>query len=123
MDPTVLDQLVEELMQRWSRSVLQTGCRDCGGAPVQVDPTPADPTVMATIQAVTTDLGFQSSRLPSRASHDAQEIGRRWPMGMIFVPSREGLSHSAAEFTSDAQCCAGVAVLLESLQRLDRVLA
>ena len=123
LDPQVLSSLVVQLQDALEQVGLQTGCRIALEPQFEVAPTPADPTVMATIQAVTTDLGFQSSRLPSRASHDAQEIGRRWPMGMIFVPSREGLSHSAAEFTSDAQCCAGVAVLLESLQRLDRVLA
>jgi len=123
LDPQVLSSLVVQLQDALEQVGLQTGCRIALEPQFEVAPTPADSTVMATIQAVTTDLGFQSSRLPSRASHDAQEIGRRWPMGMIFVPSREGLSHSAAEFTSDAQCCAGVAVLLESLQRLDRVLA
>ena len=60
------------------------------------------------------------SALPSRASHDSQEMGRRWPMGMIFVPSRGGLSHSAAEFTSSRQCADGTAVLMQSLVRLDQ---
>ena len=78
---------------------------------------------MATIETVAEDFGLSMSRLPSRASHDAQEIGRRWPMGMIFVPSREGLSHSAAEFTSDSQCLSGTAVLLHTLEQLDRVLS
>ena len=43
-------------------------------------------------------------------------------MGMIFVPSRGGLSHSAAEFTSAEQCRSGTAVLLEALLRLDQML-
>ncbi len=60
------------------------------------------------------------SALPSRASHDSQEMGRRWPMGMIFVPSQGGLSHSAAEFTSSRQCSDGTAVLMQSLVRLDQ---
>jgi N-carbamoyl-L-amino-acid hydrolase len=47
-------------------------------------------------------------------------MGRRWPMGMIFVPSHRGLSHSAAEYTSLEQCLAGTAVLLASLLRLDQ---
>ena len=68
------------------------------------------------------DLGLSHSHLPSRASHDAQEVGRRWPMGMIFVPSQGGLSHSSAEFTSDDECWAGTAVLLGALQRLDQQL-
>ena len=74
------------------------------------------------VREIAADLGLSHSLHPSRASHDAQEVGRRWPMGMIFVPSQGGLSHSAAEFTSDEQCWAGTAVLLETLLRLDRQL-
>jgi beta-ureidopropionase / N-carbamoyl-L-amino-acid hydrolase len=40
-------------------------------------------------------------------------------MGMIFVPSRSGISHSEQEFTSLAQCVQGANVLLHSLIRLD----
>ena len=101
---------------------VETGCPIAVDPQFSVDPTPADAVVMATIAEAAADLGLSHSHLPSRASHDAQEVGRRWPMGMIFVPSRGGLSHSAAEFTSDEQCWAGTAVLLETLLRLDRQL-
>lgn len=123
LDPAVLEQLVSCLQGELESIGLQTGCAIRLEPQFQVSPTPADALVMATIESVAEDLGLSMSRLPSRASHDAQEIGRRWPMGMIFVPSREGLSHSAAEFTSDSQCLAGTAVLLHTLERLDRVLS
>ncbi len=122
VDPTVLDQLVEELMQQVESIGAETGCPISVDPQFSVDPTPADAVVMATIAEASADLGLSHSHLPSRASHDAQEVGRRWPMGMIFVPSRGGLSHSAAEFTSDEQCWAGTSVLLETLLRLDRQL-
>ncbi len=118
----VLDQLVSSLEADLKRISTSTGCPIRLEPQFQVQPTPADAMVMSTIASAATDLGLNWSRLPSRASHDAQEIGRRWPMGMIFVPSREGLSHSAAEFTSDSQCVDGTAVLLETVQRLDRAL-
>ena len=57
--------------------------------------------------------------LPSRASHDAQELGRRWPMGMIFVPSARGISHNPAEYTSDVDCHRGAEVLRNTIARLD----
>ena len=120
VDSAVLDQLVAELMQQVERVGVETGCPIQLDPQFDVEPTGADPAVMAAIIAAADDLGFSHSTLPSRASHDAQEIGRRWPMGMIFVPSRGGLSHSAKEFTSDEQCWAGAAVLLKTLQRLDR---
>ena len=101
----------------------QTGCAICLDHQFEVAPTPAHADVMAMIEASAQSLGLSHSRLPSRASHDAQEVGRRWPMGMIFVPSKGGFSHSAAEFTSEEQCWEGTAVLLEVLQRLDRSLA
>ena len=116
----VLDQLVAELMQQLERIGVETGCPIQLEPQFEVVPTAAAGGVMAAIASAAKDLGLSFSQLPSRASHDAQEIGRRWPMGMIFVPSRGGLSHSAKEFTSDEQCWAGTAVLLETLQRLDR---
>ena len=119
LSPAVLDQVVSSLEAELERIFNATGCPIRLEPQFQVEPTPADAMVMSTIASVATDLGLNWSGLPSRASHDAQEIGRRWPMGMIFVPSRDGLSHSAAEFTSDRQCVDGVAVLLETIQRLD----
>ena len=122
LNPSVLDQLVTQLMQSLETIGEQTGCAICVDPQFEVAPTPAHADVMATIEASAQSLGLSHSRLPSRASHDAQEVGRRWPMGMIFVPSQGGFSHSAAEFTSEEQCWEGAAVLLEVLQRLDRSL-
>jgi N-carbamoyl-L-amino-acid hydrolase len=58
--------------------------------------------------------------MPSRAGHDALEIGRFTDMGMIFVPSEGGFSHSEVEYTSPDQCTQGANVLLETLLRLDQ---
>ena len=122
LDPKVLDQLLDTLTLSLERIALQTDCEIRLEPQFEVAPTPASALVMTEIEEAASSLGLSRSHMPSRASHDAQEMGRRWPMGMIFVPSRGGLSHSAAEFTTDEQCCAGTAVLLETLQRLDRAL-
>ena len=122
LSPAVLQELVESLMLALENIGLKRGCRIDLDPQFDVAPTPADSTVMDAISSAASALGFSQSRLPSRASHDAQEVGRRWPMGMIFVPSQGGLSHSSAEFTSDDECWAGTAVLLGALQRLDQQL-
>ncbi|QEY31896.1 Zn-dependent hydrolase [Synechococcus sp. RSCCF101] len=88
-----------------------------------VDPTPADGTIQDVIVDCCDGLGLSHTHLPSRASHDAQEIGRLTAMGMIFVPSRDGVSHSGEEYTSDEQCAQGTEVLLRSLIALDQKLA
>jgi acetylornithine deacetylase/succinyl-diaminopimelate desuccinylase-like protein len=42
--------------------------------------------------------------MPSRAGHDALEMGRFTDMGMIFVPSEGGVSHSEIEYTTPEEC-------------------
>ena len=122
LSPQVLDELVDGLMQDLEAIGERRQCSIAIEPQFEVAPTPADALVIEAIAASAADLGLRSSHLPSRASHDAQELGRRWPMGMIFVPSRGGLSHSAAEFTTAEQCRSGTAVLLEALLRLDQML-
>ena len=84
---------------------------------------PCDPAFMDTVEAAAESLGYSNLRLPSGAGHDAQSIAVLAPVGMIFVPSRDGISHSPREFTSVADITNGARVLLESLRRLDRTLA
>ena len=57
--------------------------------------------------------------LPSGAGHDAQNASRFAPMGMIFVPSRGGISHSPREFTLPEEVANGVDVLYRSVLLLD----
>ena len=63
------------------------------------EPALADPQVMDWIEGSAASLGLTRQRMPSGAGHDAQEIAHIAPMGMIFVPSVGGISHSPKEFT------------------------
>ena len=58
--------------------------------------------------------------MPSGAGHDAQSVAVLGPVGMIFVPSRDGISHSPREHSDAADIVAGADVLLHTLLRLDR---
>ncbi|MFM2429310.1 MAG: hypothetical protein RLZZ511_523 [Cyanobacteriota bacterium] len=89
---------------------------------LDIEPTRADPRIIHTLTqlCVTQDLAYLE--LPSRAGHDAQAMGRVVPMGMIFVPSRSGISHSEQEFTSAEECAQGTSLLLQSLIKLDALL-
>ena len=57
-------------------------------------------------------------RLPSGAGHDAQMLARMCPTGMVFVPSRGGVSHNPAEFTEPEHLAAGCQVLADVLVEL-----
>ena len=123
LSPDVLQEMVDGLMAALEQISGRRTCSIALDPQFEVEPTPAHALVMEAVADSASALGLRHSALPSRASHDAQELGRRWPMGMIFVPSRGGFSHSAAEYTSPQQCWAGAAVLFDALQRLDRQLS
>jgi N-carbamoyl-L-amino-acid hydrolase len=56
--------------------------------------------------------------MPSGAGHDAQNIARRMPAAMLFVPSIGGISHHWAEDTKDEDLALGVQVLGEAARRI-----
>lgn len=82
-------------------------------------PAPTDPRVRSTIDEVAKQLGLTTKLMPSGAGHDAQEIAKLCPIGMIFVPSRNGISHSPQEFSKAEDITNGVNVLLHSILKLD----
>jgi N-carbamoyl-L-amino-acid hydrolase len=81
----------------------------------------ATPEVQSQIEAAAAGLGLKTMRLPSGAGHDAQVMAKLGPMGMIFVPSVGGISHSPKELTRWADCANGANVLLETVLRMDRL--
>lgn len=76
--------------------------------------------VQRAIEAAANKLRLDSRHLPSGAGHDAQMMATLMPMGMIFVPSAGGISHSPKEFTSPRDCANGANVLLETVLELAR---
>lgn len=83
----------------------------------------ADPEMQAKIEAAATELGLKTMRLPSGAGHDAQMMAKIGPIGMIFVPSVDGISHSPKEFTRWQDCANGANVLLQTILLIDRAAA
>ncbi len=68
------------------------------------------------------ELGLSSMPMPSGAGHDAQSLKDVAPIGMIFVPSREGISHAPTEFTSPDEISNGADVLLKTVLGMDALL-
>jgi N-carbamoyl-L-amino-acid hydrolase len=82
-------------------------------------PAPTDERFRRAIDEAAKQLGFTTKLLPSGAGHDAQEIAHLCPIGMIFVRSRDGISHSPREFSKPEDITNGANVLLHALLRLD----
>jgi N-carbamoyl-L-amino-acid hydrolase len=71
------------------------------------------------VRAAGEDLGQSVIDLPSGASHDAVHLAHLCPMGMIFIPSKDGRSHCPEEWTEPSEVALGVAALLAAVLRLD----
>ena len=56
--------------------------------------------------------------MPSGAGHDAQQMQHVAPAGMIFIPSRKGISHSPEEYTDHESVACGTQLLCNALLRL-----
>jgi N-carbamoyl-L-amino-acid hydrolase len=87
---------------------------------VSAAPPPTDERVRRLIDESARSLGLTTKRMPSGAGHDAQEMARIAPTGMIFVPSVKGISHSPKEFTRPEDMANGANVLLQTILRIDR---
>jgi len=83
------------------------------------DPSPTNASVRDSIAAAAKELGLTFRLMPSGAGHDAQEIANIAPIGMIFVPSVNGISHSPDEYTKPDDLVNGANVLLHTILKLD----
>jgi beta-ureidopropionase / N-carbamoyl-L-amino-acid hydrolase len=86
---------------------------------ISTPPAPTDVRLRRVIDEAAKQLGFTTRPMPSGAGHDAQEMSRLGPTGMIFIPSVDGISHSPREFSRPEDITNGVNVLLGALLKLD----
>jgi hydantoinase/carbamoylase family amidase len=84
----------------------------------RLEPLPLAPELIDVLEQAAGAEGATSMRMPSGAGHDAMEVGRHVPAGMLFVPSRKGISHSPEEFTEPEHCELGARVLARALETL-----
>jgi N-carbamoyl-L-amino-acid hydrolase len=86
---------------------------------IDLHPAPTNMTLRKLIASSAEELGFSYQLMPSGAGHDSQNMATITPTGMIFVPSRGGISHSPDEYTAPLDMARGAHVLLQTLLKLD----
>ncbi len=65
------------------------------------------------------ELGVSHQFIHSGAGHDAQFAAYMMPTTMIFVQSKDGLSHCEPEYSSPEQCTEGASVMLNAVLKAD----
>lgn len=82
-------------------------------------PCPSAPALCEALEAAAARLGAPHRRMVSGAGHDTAWIGKVAPAAMIFVPCKDGRSHSPDEWAETDDIALGAAVLFETLRALD----
>ena len=80
-----------------------------------------DERIQAVIQNEAENLNFSYQYMPSGAGHDAQEMSHIAPTGMIFIPSKAGISHAPEEYSTFKDMGQGTQLLLNTIMSLDQL--
>ena len=116
-----IDSLLKQLRTHLEEIAVATNTQIRLNSCLHNEPALAEPYIQKAIALSCEDLNLSYTYLPSRASHDAQEMAQITDMGMIFVPSEMGVSHDASEYTSPEQCTQGANILLQTLIKLENI--
>lgn len=110
-------------VEREARAAADRNGLDVGLEPWHHAPAvPMDPTVLRATVGALADAGVPEHAMPSWAGHDAKVLARRLPVGMVFVPSIGGVSHSPHEETLPEHCALAAELLLRAARRVDAAL-
>lgn len=117
MDSAKTDRLIKEIKQYTDKNNEVSFTFE---KTVDKGSVPCDGHLMQVIEKSCEDSGVTSAVMPSGAGHDANPMGHRVPVGMIFVPSKNGLSHCGEEWTEEKDLDNGVRVLYNTMLNLDK---
>ena len=92
--------------------------------PVQIlpireeEPVPLDKGLVHLLRKCCEARNVSYEIMPSGAGHDAMQMAKITPAGMLFIPSRRGISHSPLEWSDPKDICLGTQLLLDAIIRI-----
>jgi len=117
-DEAIKQRLAAEVRQRGQQIASERGVSISYDVVSDVPPMGMDARVKSELQAAADARGVAWIPMVSGAGHDSQVMATRVPTAMLFVPSLDGRSHSAAEYTTPEDAARGATVLATALHRL-----
>jgi hydantoinase/carbamoylase family amidase len=82
------------------------------------DPVPLDKGLVHLLQDCCRARNVLYEIMPSGAGHDAMQMAKIAPAGMLFIPSRRGISHSPQEWSDPEHICLGTQLLMDAIVRV-----
>jgi len=119
LDDKKVERIAARVLQRFQQIGRQENVEISCTEPDFHAPALTNPAFQSAIRSAAKEAGLNTLDLPSGAGHDAQNAARFAPIGMIFVPSKGGISHSPLEYTSAQDAANGAEVLYRTLLKLD----
>ena len=81
-------------------------------------PTPLDQRIVSALEEAARSTGEPTMLTPSGAAHDTMCVADHVPSAMVFVPCRDGISHSPLEHAEPADAALAAEVILNAIRAL-----
>ncbi len=115
-----ISMVFERIKQHAGLLEKDTGTKIAFVQSLDVIPAMTDKNIQNRIAEATKNIGFTYKYMPSGAGHDSQDMAKIAPTGMIFIPSKNGISHSPKEYSSKEDMANGASVLLHTILAIDQ---
>ncbi len=115
IDEGVRNEVERRIVERARRLCKERSIGLSVGTLQRVAPAPCSELVQNAAEAACEELGLEPYFLASGAGHDGMQLKDLCPMGMIFVRSKDGVSHNPDEWSSREDCAAGAEVLFHTV--------
>ncbi|MFD1388251.1 Zn-dependent hydrolase [Oceanobacillus oncorhynchi subsp. oncorhynchi] len=107
-------QKVKDLVRSWEANGIQTAVEQS----LYMQPKELNKEIRSLLEASCAELNTSFINMHSGAGHDAMVLSDITDVGLIFVPSKDGLSHCPEEWTATHELAAGIEVLYETALKL-----
>lgn len=117
-DPAIMDALDAALRDTIGTAAAANGLSTRIVEQSRIAPVQLDASLAAMLHEEAARLGLDALSMPSGAGHDAQTMQSLCPSALIFIPSRDGVSHSPLEWSEWTDIEKGANLLLAATARL-----
>ena len=110
---------VARMVKRRAQEIARRRSIGCEILPIREEnPVPLDKRLLRITQEICDQKGIEYEIMPSGAGHDAMQMAKITPSGMIFIPSLRGISHNPLEWTDPEDIGLGAQLLMETIVRV-----
>lgn len=110
------DLLIDQIKQQAETVAVNHGIQSMIKLNTRIQPVPIAKELQKRLATSLTKFTITPTYIPSGAGHDAMNLGRFIPVAMLFVRSKDGISHNPKEWSSLTDCVMGIHVLKDFIE-------